>query len=145
MGLCPGEIAGITVASVLALPLLAALGLVPLHLLEKHERRKLARLNAKAEARSDARTEQKTVVVENKGPIAGQAGVAEVVTTGPAGTAVQTVPTDAFGSAVVSTGAAGIPGATTTVAQGQTKVVTAEHPAGKPEQAEVTREHVVSH
>lgn len=130
---CPGKLAGLITGSIIGIPLLLLLPMLAmLHVREKREARKL-------QLHPDSnKVEQKTVVVENRGSVGGQSGVAEVVTTGPSGTAVQSLPTNAAGSAVVSTSAAGIPGGTTTVAPGETKVVTSEHPVGQPEKAVIT-------
>ena len=79
----------------------------------------------------------KTVVIENRGPIGGTPGLAEIVTTGPNGTQVSSIPTAASGVAIVSTVPAGLPG-TVSVEPGKKAIVTAEHPIGLPEQAVVT-------
>jgi len=79
----------------------------------------------------------KKVVVENRGSIEGTPGLAEIVTTGPSGTQVSTIPTAASGVAIVSTLSAGIPG-TVSVEPGKKAIVTAEHPVGLPEQTVVT-------
>jgi len=107
---------------------------IPFLLLLKHRERKE---NRRAQ-RYMSPTETKTVVVENRGPLNGIPGTAEVVTTGPTGTSVVAVPTSASGSAVVSTASAGVPG-NVTVDQGRSVTVTAEHPAGRPEQATVVK------
>ncbi|GAM90928.1 hypothetical protein ANO11243_089750 [Dothideomycetidae sp. 11243] len=107
-----------------------------LHSKEKKERQKLAAAIAGTPRNSPAMVE-KTVIIENKGPQGGTAGVAEVVTTGPAGTQVTTMPTIVGGAAIVSTTAAGIPGGSVTVEPGKLAVVKAEHPPGRPEEAKI--------
>jgi len=82
--------------------------------------------------------ETKTVVVENRGPVNGIPGTAEVVTTGPTGTSVTAVPTSASGTAIVSTASAGVPG-NVSVDLGKAVTVTAEHPTGRPDQANITK------
>ena len=128
---CGSAIGGIVAGSALGALLLAGLGtslaIILLHHVEKKERRALER----AETTHQNLVEQ-TVVVENKGAVAGTAGVAEVVTTGPSGTTVSTVPTAVGGAAVVSTAAAGIPGGVVSVEPGQKAIVTSEHPVGEP-------------
>ncbi|KAF4552329.1 Hypothetical protein D9617_10g073100 [Elsinoe fawcettii] len=100
---------------------------------EHKERRALANL----EQSFKGHVEEKTVIIENRGPQGGAAGVAEVVTTGPSGTAVTSTPTVAGGAVVVSTTTAGIPGGIVTVEPGKTATVKAEHPVGKPEEAKI--------
>ena len=106
---------------------------------EKKEKAKLRQAQALAAASSTGSLaiEQKTVIIENRGPQGGTAGVAEVVTTGPAGTQVSTVPTTVGGAAIVSTTTAGIPGHQVTVEPGKTATIIAEHPVGKPEEVKV--------
>lgn len=133
---CPRDLA--TAGGALgAFALLNAIGLIAflglLRHVEKKERRAL-----KTQADEHRKLEEKTVVVENKGPVAGQAGVAQVVTSGPQGSTTATVPASADGTAVVSTSSAGVPG-TVAVDQGQTVAVTAQHPPGEPEKAVVVK------
>ena len=130
-----GVVLGPLLASGLLLGTLAAI----LHHIEKKERRR-AEAGRRQSVSSDTAgpsTVSKTVIVENRGSIGGTSGVAEVVTTGPHGTLVTTVPTAASGVAVVSTQAAGVPG-TVSVEPGRKAIITAEHPVGQPEQAVVT-------
>ena len=131
---CHTGTAGIVLGSLILPFLLAGPLLGLLHHKEKRERRKL---NESADQTSILVPEQKTVTVENRGPIGGTAGVAEIVTTGPTGTTVSTVPTAASGAAIVSTATTGVPGSVS-VDPGRTVVVTAEHPPGRPEEAVVT-------
>ncbi|KAF2226590.1 hypothetical protein BDZ85DRAFT_278532 [Elsinoe ampelina] len=100
---------------------------------EHKERRTLANLEQSAKTH----IEEKTVIIENRGPQGGAVGVAEVITTGPAGTAVTTSPTVAGGAVIVSTTTAGIPGGVVKVEPGKTAIVKAEHPVGKPEEAKI--------
>lgn len=105
----------------------------------KHRERKEKRRAAKyMPVDTSSATETRTVTVENRGPLDGIPGTAQVVTTGPTGTSVTAVPTSANGAAVISTSSAGVPG-NVTVDQGRSVTVTAEHPAGKPEQATVVK------
>ena len=125
-----GRTAGIIIGSAL-LPLAL---LLPLLYALRHQEKKLLREEA---ATNPPLVEHKTVVVEHSGSIEGRPGVAEIVTTGPAGTAVTAVPTIG-GTATVSTTAAGIPGGVAVSAPGQTATVKGEHPVGKPEEVKVT-------
>ncbi|GAB7346514.1 hypothetical protein MBLNU457_5200t3 [Dothideomycetes sp. NU457] len=129
-------LAGIIAGSVSAGLLLLSL---PVLLAIKHrERRERRRAEKYNSGGLSSGTETKTVTVENRGPLNGIPGTAEVVTTGPTGTSVTAVSTSATGSAVVSTSSAGVPGSVT-VDQGRSVTVTAEHPVGKPEQATVVQ------
>lgn len=129
MGACVEIICGSIFGS------LALFTLLPLAALLGHKARKQAR---RAKHEREERKEERTVVVQNNGPVAGQPGVAEVVTSGPTGTYTTTAATRPSGTAVVSTEAAGIPGHSAAVAPGQTAVVKSEQIVGHPETAHVT-------
>ncbi|TKX25568.1 hypothetical protein C1H76_2218 [Elsinoe australis] len=134
--MCPSKTAVIVAPAVIGGLLLKGLAIAGLFaLLHRHERRERRAL-AELEPLS-SHIEEKTVIIENRGPLGGTAGVAEVVTTGPAGTQVTTSPTTTGGAVVVSTTSAGIPGGTVTVDPGKTTIVKAEHPVGKPEEAKI--------
>jgi len=131
-----GAVVGAALGGGLLLNILGLLGALGfLHHTEKKERRALAA--AVSSSTDSLELEEKTIVIDNRGPQGGPAGVAEIVTSGPSGTQTTTVPTMSGGAAIVSTTAAGIPGGTVKVEPGQTMIVKAEHPVGRPEDAKI--------
>lgn len=133
---CKTHLAAILVPAITGGLLLLSL---PILALLKHRERKENRRAAKYMSEgTNSAMETKTVTVENRGPVNGIPGTAEVVTTSATGTSVTAVPASATGSAIVSTATAGVPGSVT-VEQGKSVAVTAEHPVGKPEQATVVK------